>query len=141
MSSPVGRDLRPVPYLRGPGGRGQARIAAIAGLVAGLVTLGLTEPAPATPAFPAIDVAKICADASVAVDAGRAEAACRRQEADARTALRGRWAGLSPADRSVCVGDAELGTARSYADILGCIDTSRELGREKALAGGAKAAR
>ena len=83
--------------------------------------------------FPAIDIPKLCADASVAVDAHRAEAACRRQEAEARDRLRALWAKLSASERSVCVGDAELGTARSYADIMGCIETSRELDREKAL--------
>ena len=83
--------------------------------------------------FPAIDVPKLCADAQVAVDADRASASCRRQEAAARDRLRAIWGTLSADERSVCVGDAELGTARSYADILGCIDTSRELDREKAL--------
>ena len=47
--------------------------------------------------------------------------------------LRAHWGRLSAAERSVCVGDAELGTARSYSDIAGCIDTSRELGRERTL--------
>lgn len=83
--------------------------------------------------FPAIDIPKLCTDAALAVDADRAEAACRRQEAGARTKLHGLWAKLSASERSVCVGDAELGTARSYADILGCIETSRELARENAL--------
>lgn len=83
--------------------------------------------------FPAIDVPKLCAGEQVAVDADRASASCRRQEMEARDGLHALWGRLSAAERSVCVGDAELGTARSYADILGCIDTSRELDREKAL--------
>ena len=82
--------------------------------------------------FPAVDIPKLCTDAVVAVDADRAEAACRRQEAEARTKLRALWAKLSASERAVCVGEAELGTARSYADILGCIETSRELARENA---------
>lgn len=83
--------------------------------------------------FPAVDIPKLCSDASVSVDADRAEASCRRQEAEARERLRALWAKLSASERSVCVGDAELGTARSYADIVGCIETSRELDRERAL--------
>ena len=82
--------------------------------------------------FPDVAVPKLCADASMAVDAHRAEAACRRQEAEARAKLRALWARLSASVRSVCMGDAELGTARSYADIMGCIETSRELNRENA---------
>ncbi len=83
--------------------------------------------------FPAIDIPKLCSDASVSVDADRAAAACRRQETEAREKLRAFWAKLTASERSVCVGDAELGTARSYADIIGCIETSRELDRERAL--------
>lgn len=87
----------------------------------------------ASASLPAIDVPKLCADASVAVDAHRAEAACRRQEAEARAKLRALWAKLSASERDVCVGDSELATARSYADIMGCIETGRELQRERAL--------
>ena len=83
--------------------------------------------------FPAIDIPTLCSGATVAVDADRAEAACRRQETEARAKLRMLWWHLSASERSVCVGDAELGVARSYADIMGCIETSRELQRENAL--------
>lgn len=69
-----------------------SQIAAVSGLLA----------LAASP-IPSIDIAKLCTDATDAVDAGRAEASCRRQETEARAKLQILWPRLSAAERSVCL--------------------------------------
>lgn len=99
--------------------------------VKGAALAGLLVPVVA--GFPHVDVGRLCAKAGVFGPTDKARAVCFRQENEAREKLQALWPKLQVSDRAVCLGDAETGIDESYTSIVGCIETSQELRREKSL--------
>ena len=74
---------------------------------------------------PDLDIAPSCRAAAAAVIANRNEAACQRDENEARGKLEQEWGQFTPAQHTHCVTLSTLGGSPSYVELLTCLEMAK----------------
>lgn len=80
--------------------------------------------AEATPAF---DVKQACRGAETTGIAGRTLQMCIDSEQAAREQLKKSWSEFSAGDKAQCMGMIKTGVPPSYAELISCLETKRDV--------------
>ena len=75
---------------------------------------------------PELNVEPGCRSVAGATIKGRDEAACKRDEQDARAKLEQEWGQFNNEQRSHCVRLSTLGGAPSYVELLTCLELAKQ---------------
>ena len=105
-----------------------------------LVAAGTLIAGAALAQVPTLDIGPTCRAAASGSNAPDPEAACKRDEDQARAALEKRWTDFPASERRRCTSLTQMGGSPSYVELLTCLETAAEAAKlpKKGLEGPVK---